>query len=215
MASTANLSPAALQLRQQQVEHQRVQEGVITGALIGGLIGAGLGAAFGGSNRGQAALLGGLVGAGAGAATGGAYAQNVNQQTRAASADQDASRRTIESADASIASFRRQNATVARITSEEERKIAGLNSRYRAGQLTAAQYRTEIAGTGEYMSLLQSTRNDMDRDITALDNAVSNGNAEARGRAAALRQEKARLETQISRLRNAYDRIPRDVGGVS
>jgi len=129
-AGSVRMSAAAAELRQQQVEYQRIQEGTVTGAVVGGLIGAGLGAALGGRNRGQAALLGGMLGAGVGAAAGNSYAQNVNAQTRQISAQQGQYRAVIQDADRNIAHFRKINASASRLVADETARISQLNAQY-------------------------------------------------------------------------------------
>lgn len=213
VAMSGNLSPAARTLQQQQVEHQRVQEGVVTGAIIGGLVGAGVGALVS-NNRGQGALIGGLIGAGVGAGAGGAYAQNVNRQTRQVAAEQDAARRTIRSADAAIASYRRQASSASQIASSESARIEALNRRYRAGSITAAEYRREIAGARQNIALIERSRASADSDIATAQRAAANGTSGMNDRVAQLRAQRNQLDAQLSRLRSAYSRIPNEVGGV-
>jgi outer membrane lipoprotein SlyB len=209
------VSAAAAELRQQQVEYERIQEGTVGGAVIGGLIGAGLGLALGGKNRGQAALIGGLAGAGAGAAIGNSHAQNVNAQTRQVSAQQDQYRSAIETADRRIAQFRKMNATAQRIVADDTATISELNVQYASGRVTAQHFKSQIDEVRGNLQSLEKTQGDMDNQIAAMDRAAAQGNTQAGPRAAELRTEKARLEGQLDRLRSAIRRVPRDVGGVS
>lgn len=208
-------SAAAASLRQQQVEYQRIQEGVMTGAVIGALIGAGIGLAAGGKNRGEAAALGGLLGAGVGGAAGGAYAQNVNEQTREIAAQKEGLKKVIDQADRSIAQARRLNATASTVADEEHARINSLNTQLRAGKITAAAYRAEIVDSRENIRILENARDQIDGDIAVLQKASQQqGGGEAAGRANQLRAEKAQLEGKLHRLRSTYDRVPSEVGGV-
>ena len=208
-------SAAAASLRQQQVEYQRIQEGVMTGAVIGALLGAGLGLAAGGKNRGEAAALGGLIGAGVGGAAGGAYAQNVNQQTREVAAQKEGLQKVIEQAGRSVSQAQRLNATATSLANEEQSRISSLTTQLRAGKITAATYRAEISDARDNIRILENARDQIDADIGVLQRASQQrGGAETVGRANQLRAEKARLEGQLTRLRSTYDRIPSEVGGV-
>jgi len=208
-------SATAAALRQQQVEYERIQEGVVTGAVIGALIGAGIGLAAGGQNRGQAAALGGLLGAGLGGAAGGAYAQNVNEQTKNISAQKEGLQKVIAQADRSIGQARRLNETASALANEEQTRINGLNAQLRAGKITAAMYRSEIGDARNNISLIEGARDKIDADINILDRAGKEpGGAEAAARANQLRAQKAQLEGQLNRLRGVYNRIPTEVGSV-
>lgn len=205
----------AAALRQQQVEYERIQEGVVTGAVIGALIGAGIGLAAGGQNRGQAAALGGLLGAGLGGAAGGAYAQNVNEQTKNISAQKEGLQKVIAQADRSIGQARRINELASSLASEEQARINGLNAQLRTGKITAAMYRTEIGDARNNINAIEGSRDKIDADIAILDRVGKEpGGGEAAARANQLRAEKAKLETKLKLLHDVYNRVPGEVGSV-
>ncbi|WP_149540046.1 hypothetical protein [Siccirubricoccus phaeus] len=143
--------------QQQDVDYTprvRTGETMLEGGVLGALLGAGLGALAGGGR-------GAAIGAGAGAAVGagGGYLVAQNAQTQANR--EAALRAQIDRANADARKFQGYAYAANQVAAEARQRIAALNARYRAGQITAAQFREE---TSVYQ-----------RDLAAMRELISDG----------------------------------------
>ncbi|MCO6417581.1 hypothetical protein JYK14_15635 [Siccirubricoccus sp. KC 17139] len=169
------LSPSQQALRQgigqqQDVDYTprvRTGETVAEGALLMGLLGAGIGALAGG---GRGAAIG--AGAGAVAGAGGGYLVAQNAQTQANR--EAALRAQIDRANADARKFQNYAYAANQVAAEARQRISTLNARYRAGQITAAQFREE---TSVYQ-----------RDLAAMRQLISDGGRVQGGMGAATGQ---------------------------
>jgi hypothetical protein len=109
----------------------------------GAALGASLGALSGGQNRGSSALIGAGVGLLAGLAAAALVAnRNLAFEQRELTAGQ-----RVEAAQQIAENLNNAAASSERVTRENRRRLAELDRQYRAGQITAAEYR----GTTETM----------------------------------------------------------------
>lgn len=209
-SSYAQTASARLRNDVKAVEQQRIQQGVFTGAVAGAAVGAVVGGLA--SRNGSGALVGGLAGLVVGGVIGQMEASRVNDQTAKQTAQRNNYKKMISDADRNIESYRRLNATASALVDEETPRIAKLNDQYQAGQITAEQYKREMASSSDNLKLLQKARNRLNTDIGVLDKGNSD---ESKARAAQLRQQRDQLDQQLGRLRTAYDRVPAAIGPVS
>lgn len=142
----------------------RTGETIAEGAVILGVLGALAGAAVS-NNRAQGALIGGGLGAAGGAAAGAAVASNAQTQ-----ANQEAAlRAVINRANSDAQSFRGFAAAAQAVSAEARQKIGMLNSRYRAGQITEAQFRSETQVYQRDLNAMRTLINDGNRVKGAMD----------------------------------------------
>jgi hypothetical protein len=130
------------------VPRVRTGETMLEGAVLLGLLGAGIGALAGG---GRGAAIGAGAGAVAGAGGGALVAQNAQTQANREAA----LRASINRANADAQKFRGYAMAANQVAAEARQRIAQLNARYQAGQITAAQFRSE---TASYQRDLQAMR---------------------------------------------------------
>jgi hypothetical protein len=150
------LSPQQQALRGGLGQHQNVDyvprvrtgETMAEGAVLLGLLGAGIGALAGG---GRGAAIGAGAGALAGAGGGAMVAQNAQTQANREAA----LRASINRANADAQKFRGYAMAANQVAAEARQRITQLNARYRAGQITADQFRSE---TASYQRDLQAMR---------------------------------------------------------
>jgi uncharacterized protein YcfJ len=155
------LSPQQQALRggigqQQNVDYiprVRTAETMVEGALLLGILGAGIGALAGG---GRGAAIGAGAGALAGAGGGALVAQNAQTQ-----ANQEAAlRASINRANADAQKFNGYAKAANQVADEAQHRIGQLNARYRAGQITAAQFRSETASYQRDLQAMQTLISD-------------------------------------------------------
>ncbi len=183
---------AALTAEQQQLRDQstRWYTTAATGALVGAAGGAALGAAVSGNNRGQGALIGAGIGLLAGALAGAMVAD----RTMAFEKQEASAGQRIQSAQQIAANLQQTAATSERVTAANRQKLAMLNQQYRAGQLTAAQYRAETASMHQDVDVMRKTAADA-RD--------------ARQRLVVSAQQQPQLMTEEPKIDSAQRRLER------
>lgn len=195
--SAENLTPAQRELREQT---QRFNETVATGAVAGAALGCVIGILASRNNRGA----GCAVGAGAGAIAGGGagyYIASRNEQyaTREQAANARAAAARKEADDLA------RTADVAeRVTRENKAQLAALDRRYRAGQITAAQYRSETASMREDAQTIRKASDEAGKAQSAMNN---DGGA-AREQAPRVAQAQRRLDSSARELEEALGRVP-------
>ncbi len=195
------LSPQQQQLRQQS---QRWNRTTLTGAGVGALSGAALGAAAaGGNNRGEGALIGALAGLVIGALAGSGVAErNLGFENRELNAYQ-----RIEAARQISQNLETAAATSERVANDNRQKLAQLDRGLRNGQITSAQYQSEIRSMRQDAEVMRKTATDArgarerllasSRQVPQLLNEESKIDAAQR-----------RLETSASDLEAALRRVP-------
>ena len=192
-----SLSPAQNQLRQSNARfNQTVGEGAVAGALVGGLAGL----AFGGRDRAGAAAVG--AGAGAALGAGAGYLVARNNLSRSSTEAQYAD--AIQQAAADADAFR-SSADASRQVADQAFAEAGrLRSQMRAGQISQAQYRSQLAkfqGDQEIMSSQVEVSRQRAAQLRQ-DASISSGANRARLSSAAsdIEQSTTRIEQDRSRL---------------
>ena len=203
----ASLTPEQRQLR---AEADRFNQTIGEGALFGALGGAALGALLGGDDP----LAGAAVGAAAGAAVGAGAGYLVAAQNESYATEEARLDAQIQAARRDAARYRTIAVTTRSVVDGHKETIARLNSQYRAGQITAADYRTEVASvSGDLQSIetlidenrtlvgayeteiasLQGARQDATQLIAARDEMV---------------EQRQSLEDQYDQLLEAVDAAP-------
>lgn len=141
----------------------RTAETVGEGALIGALLGAAIGA-LASNNRGRGALVGAAAGGALGAGAGGVVAHQAQGY-----ADQEAALRTsIAMADHDAQKYRQYAAAATASTRAARSRIAALDAQYRAGRITAAEFRAQTASYERDLQAMQNLAADGERVRAAM-----------------------------------------------
>lgn len=199
-ANAAALSPQQQQLRQQSERWNRT---VLTGAGVGALGGAGLGALADRRDPGRGALIGATAGLIAGALAGaGVAGRNLEFENRELSAGQ-----RIEAAQQISQNLNNAAATSERVANENRQKLAQLDRRFRSGQITAAQYRSETSAMQQDAEVMRKTagdaRNARERLLESSRQVPQLINEESK-----IDSAQRRLESSASDLEAALRRVP-------
>ncbi len=141
----------------------RTGETVGEGALIGALLGAAIGA-LASNNRGQGALIGAAAGGALGAGAGGIVAQ----QAQARANQEAALRASIDAANRDAQKYRQYASASVANANAARQQIAALDAQYRAGQITAAQFRERTASYQRDLQAMQSLAADGQRVQAAM-----------------------------------------------
>lgn len=195
--SAENLTPAQRELRQQT---QRFNETVATGAVAGAALGCLVGVLASSRNRGAGCAVGAGVGALAGGGTG-YYIASRNEQY--ASREQAANARAA-AARKEADDLARTADVAERVTRENKAQLASLDQRYRAGQLTAAQYRAQTEAMREDAKTIRKASEEAGKAQSAMN---SDGGA-AREQAPRVAQAQRRLDSSARELEEALNRVP-------
>lgn len=197
----APLTPQQQALRQQQ---QNWNQTVATGAILTSALGAGLGALAGGSgNRGRGAVIGGLAGLLTGLVAGSVVANSNQRQAQSA---QTAEERLASAQQA--AQQLEQTANAAEQTATDNRaRLAQLDRQYRAGQVTAAQYRAEAATMREDVQVMRKAVTDADKARLQMTQAV-NSTPGLAAQERKLGEAQSRLSFSATELEDALQRVP-------
>lgn len=197
--SASALSPQQQQLRQQS---QRWNRTTLTGAGVGALSGAALGASVGG-NRGEGALIGALAGLALGALAGAGVAErNLGFENRELSAYQ-----RIEAARQISQNLETAAATSERVANDNRQKLAQLDRRLKGGQITSAQYQSEIKSMQQDAEVMRKTAKDA-RDARERLLASSRQIPQLLNEESKIDAAQRRLETSASDLEAALRRLP-------
>ena len=133
-ADTAGLSPSQRALQQSKQRFAvTTAEGVGAGALLGALVG-------GLAGGGRGALIGAAAGGVAGGVAGAAVAQNNYERSR----NEGTLSAYIDSANQQAAEAQANANTASQVAQEARARTVQLRAQYRAGQITAAQYRSQL-----------------------------------------------------------------------
>lgn len=206
-APSPYLTPAEQQLRN-EVETERNLEGAALGCLGGAI----LGALIDENNRERGAA----IGCGAGAVTGYVASEYVNARNAEYADAQAYARAREEGAQRAAARYRQATATARALVADEKRKIAALNAQYRARQITAEQYKSQVASAAENIQLLNRQIGQIDDTIAQIDrdnSAAGSTSTGMRKRRDELTTERDRLRRAVTELSELYSReIPAEVG---
>lgn len=220
----ASLSSAEVQLRRidqervQQAERARSNQAAGFGAAAGALLGGALTALAGGSNQDIArnAALGGVAGGLAGAATG----NYLNDRAREFGSAQEKANALQVAANNEIGKYRRLNATAAQLVNQQRAKVSALNARLEAGQISSAQYRSQIASASKNMELIRTQQRALDQQIAAMQSDVRSLQAGAdvsgmRNQITELQSQRNTLRAQAAELAQVYNSVPDTVADIS
>lgn len=193
------------------IQTKRIGEGVVTGAIVGG-VAAGLFTALAGGNSRQIAQNT-AIGVAVGAAGGAIFSAAVNKSASQHAAEQDRYRKVITDADANIASYKRATSSASAIASAEQQRIAQLNQKLAAGEITAAGYRSQLSSARGNVAAIDRLISSANSDINDMTTLIgSTGNNELKNRKADLVRQKDALTERRRLLMQAYDRVPPAVG---
>lgn len=193
------------------ISTKRIGEGIASGALMGAAAG-GLITLLRGGNANQV-MQGAVVGGVIGAAGGAIFAASVNKGAQQQADEQKRYEAVLAEADANIATYKRAAATAASVTASEKTRVARLNAELKAGSITAAQYRREIADAKDNITSLDRLIQSASYDVNDMTTMIgTTGPDPLKARKAALIEQKAALEVQRNALVEAYSRVTPDVG---
>ena len=199
-ASAQPLTAEQQALRQQS---QRWNQTAATGALAGAATGAAAAAAFGRGNMGQNALIGAGIGALVGLAAGMAVAEsNLGFEKREAGASQ-----RIEAAQQIASNLNNTASASEQVARQNQQKLGQLDRQYRAGQITAAQYRNETATMRQDAELMRKTAGEA-RDARQRLVASAREVPQLMNEEAKIDQAQRRLDAAASDLESALRRVP-------
>lgn len=195
------LTPQQQALRQQSANWNRT---VAEGAVLAGVAGAVAGALLAGpNNRAGGAAAGAGLGALIGALAG---TQVAGVQGRQASGAQNAQER-LASAQQSAQQLEQTADTAERTAGENRTRLAQLDRQYRAGQVTAAQYRQQAASMRRDAEVMRKAAKDADTAsqemVSQINRTPGLANEERK-----ISEARSRLEYTASELETALRRVP-------
>lgn len=199
----ASGQPLTAEQQAMRQQSQRWNQTAATGALAGAATGAAAAAAFGRGNTGQNALIGAGIGALVGLAAGMAVAErNLAFENREASASQ-----RIQSAQQVANNLNNAAASSEAVARQNQQRLAQLDRQYRAGQITAAQYRAETATMRQDAELMRKTAGEA-RDARQRLVASARQVPQLMNEEAKIDQAQRRLESAADDLESALRRVP-------
>lgn len=170
---------------------------VATGAVAGALAGAALGAIFG--RNAQSAAIG--AGAGAALGTGAGYLVARNNEQQAAT--EDTLQGQIQSAQIRAQAANDAAAEARRAADQARAQSRTLAAQYKAGQISASQYRSQLAESQRYGQQVQTLLGNMDRQEASLRQQIAAAGTDA----GPLRQSLAQIQASHRSLQNSYNEI--------
>jgi gas vesicle protein len=195
--------PLTAEQQAMRQQSQRWNQTAATGALAGAAMGAAGAAAFGRGNTGQNALIGAGIGALIGLAAGMAVAErNLGFERREASASQ-----RIQSAQEIASNLNNTAAASEQVAKQNQQRLARLDQQYRAGQITAAQYREESETMREDLALMRTTAGEA-RDARQRLVASAREIPQLMNEEAKIDQAQRRLDGAADNLESALRRVP-------
>jgi hypothetical protein len=199
----ASAQPLTAEQQAMRQQSQRWNQTAATGALAGAAMGAAGAAALGRGNTGQNALIGAGIGALVGLAAGMAVAErNLGFENREANASQ-----RIQSAQQVANNLNNTAAASETVAKQNEQRLAQLDRQYRAGQITAAQYRAETETMRQDAELMRKTAGEA-RDARQRLVASSRQVPQLMNEEAKIDQAQRRLEAAADNLESALRRVP-------
>ena len=210
-ADESNLTPAQRELRQEAERfNQTVLEGALTGALIGGIAGALLSE--------DDPLAGAAIGAGAGAAVGAGAGFFVASQNEEYANEEQRLEAQVAAAQEDVARYERIVLSTERVVNEYRQRIARLDSQYADGQVTAAEYRNQVAGVQTDLDAIQALIDENGNIVEAYEAEIASLRQQGRSSTelAAARtemiQEREALQSQYNELLSAVDGAAVELG---
>jgi hypothetical protein len=199
-AHNENLTPEQRELRERT---QRFNETVITGAAAGAVLGGVLGALVS-RDRAQGAV----IGAAAGAALGGGAGYYIATRNERFATREEAANARITAARREANDLARTASVAERVTRENRARIGELDRRYRAGQITAAQYRQETASMREDLSNMRNAARKAGEVSVAMAGDAGSSDAALRAQANRAAEAQRTLERSAAQLEEALRRVP-------
>jgi hypothetical protein len=194
-ANNEPLSPAQQELRAQADRYnETVATGVIVGAVALGILGALLG---GRNSRGEGAAIGAL----AGAAIGGAAGNYIAARNERYASREQAARARAEAAAREAAAFERTALAAEQVAEENRTRLAQLQARYKAGQITAAQLRAQSETARKDLALM----NEAIGQSRKVEEAMA---ADGAPQAASVADSRRRMEDAARELEGALAQVP-------
>jgi len=195
--------PLTAEQQAMRQQSQRWNQTAATGALAGAATGAAAAAAFGRGNTGQNALIGAGIGALVGLAAGMAVAErNLGFEKREASASQ-----RIEAAQQVASNLNNTAAASEQVARQNQQRLARLDQQYRAGQISAAQYRSQTETMRQDAELMRKTAGEA-RDARQRLVASAREVPQLMNEEAKIDQAQRRLEAAADDLESALRRVP-------
>lgn len=203
-ADDPNLTPEQRTLRQ---EAQRFNQTIGEGAVIGAVVGAAAGALLMPRNP----IAGAVVGGVAGAALGGGAGYLVAVQNRSYANREDRLRAGIEASRQDVA--RLQNVVTAnqRVVTMHRATITRLNAEYRAGRISADQYREQAAGVRRDIGAMSSLITENQRLVQAYDQEIASMRRSG-ANTSEMAGARTGLQQRLQALQSQYDDLVRVVG---
>lgn len=192
---SAALTPQQQQLRDQSSDWNQSARWYTTMA-TGALVGAASGAALGAVESDHSPVLGAVIGAGIGFLAGALAGAIVADRTMTFEKQEVSVGLRIQSAQEIAARLQQTAVTSERVTAENWQKLEMLNQRYRAGQLTIAQYRAETETMRQDVEVMRRTAGEAH---------------EARQRLVASAQDQPQLMTEEFSIGTAQRRLEQSV----
>jgi hypothetical protein len=194
-ANNEPLSPAQQELRAQADRYnETVATGVVVGAVALGILGALLG---GRNSRGEGAAIGAL----AGAALGGAAGNYIAARNERYASREQAARARADAANRETAAFERTALAAEQVAKENRIRLAQLQARYKAGQITAAQLRAQSETARKDLALM----NEAIGQSRKVEGAMA---ADGVPQAASVADSRRRIEEAARELEGALAQVP-------
>ncbi len=204
-ANDPNLTPAQRELRAEADRfNQTVGEGAVIGAIGGALLGA-----LVSDNRATGALIGAAAGAAVGAGTG-YFVASQNQQY--ATREQQI-RAQIQAAQQDVARYGRVVASTQRVVDQHKTNIASLNAQYRAGRVTAQQFRAQTAGVRDDIVAIQSLISQNEQSVQAYEQEIGQMRREGSNTSEMVTARNQMIQRR-QQLQAQYDDLVRVVGSA-
>ncbi|MCA3312593.1 MAG: hypothetical protein ING24_08235 [Roseomonas sp.] len=195
--------PLTAEQQRMRQQSQSWNQTVLTGVAAGAVTGAAAAAAFGRGNTGQNALIGAGVGALMGLAAGMAVAErNLGFERREASASQ-----RIQDAQQVATNLNNTAAASEAVARQNQQRLAQLDRQYRAGQITAAQYRAETETMRQDTELMRKTAGEA-RDARQRLVASAREVPQLMNEEAKIDQAQRRLDAAAADMESALRRVP-------
>ena len=199
-------NPAALTAAERDLrtktEDQRKADSAVTGAAGGAVAGALIGYLIGGWSG---ALYGAAAGGIAGGAVGYGYGSYMNARAREYSSAEARAAAVTRSADETLTYYNQVNASARTILSEQETKIAQLNSAYKSRAINKEQFQAQLASADNNEASLK-------QQLAGLDTQLNSMRTDPQ--AAQLSQQIEQLQQQRDSLKDTYDRLLQIYGTV-
>jgi hypothetical protein len=151
---------------------------------------------------------GAVIGAAAGAALGGGAGYYIATRNERFATREEAANARITAARREANDLARTASVAERVTRENRARIGELDRRYRAGQITAAQYRQETAAMREDLSNMRNAARKAGEVSVAMAGDAGSSDAALRAQANRAAEAQRTLERSAAQLEEALRRVP-------